>query len=713
VTRPGAGELLWPFARFGEALVAAAKAAGLTSVGEGALPPPPEALRAERASFGLYPAAERWVQHVARVGAFDAQTAVLRADEVVAVASGAALLALIGGGGVWLLATLPRRGRRGPFRVLTPGGDEIALSRRELRALVEPVLASQPLPWQGRVAAGLGADPARLGPLLSGLAAEQGVAAPAAFGWMLRPLPSAPLMTLLREGNLHGLVARTVAYSLARSALTTGALVALGANVLAGRLDRGRLAAWGLAVAGAVPVHLLLTRAQSELSLALSVVTRRRLLEGALRLDPDDVRRRGAGSLLAVTNESQRVDALAVGLGFSLLTGAFDAAGVAVLLAFGPYGGLIVALYALFCAGLAWSARSTYRRKRAWSDARLELSNDLVAKMVGHRTRVAQQGPAHWHRGEDEALFAYRRTSRAMDLAALPLRLGPRAWAAVGFAALGPALLVQTPPEALFVGVAGVLLSAQALTTICGALLALVEAGSAWATVREVFAAVAPPAPAADAAALLAARADDRAPLVDVVDVSFRYPPRGRAVLQGCSLRVKKGDRVLLEGPSGGGKSTLAALVAGLRRPESGLVLVAGFDQYSLSPEAWRNVVAAAPQFHENHVLSNTLAFNLLMGRNWPPMPGDLEECEALCDELGLAPLIERMPSRLHQPVGDTGWQLSHGERSRLYLARALLQRADLVVLDESFGALDPETLERCMATVLRRARSLIVIAHP
>jgi ATP-binding cassette, subfamily B, bacterial len=101
------------------------------------------------------------------------------------------------------------------------------------------------------------------------------------------------------------------------------------------------------------------------------------------------------------------------------------------------------------------------------------------------------------------------------------------------------------------------------------------------------------------------------------------------------------------------------------------------------------------------------------MGRNWPPMPGDLEECEALCDELGLGPLLERMPSRLHQPVGETGWQLSHGERSRVYLARALLQRADLVVLDESFGALDPETLERCMAAVLRRARSLVVIAHP
>jgi ATP-binding cassette subfamily B protein len=63
--------------------------------------------------------------------------------------------------------------------------------------------------------------------------------------------------------------------------------------------------------------------------------------------------------------------------------------------------------------------------------------------------------------------------------------------------------------------------------------------------------------------------------------------------------------------------------------------------------------------------------------------------------------------------VGETGWQLSHGERSRLYIARALLQRADLMILDESFGALDPATLRRCLQTTLDRARTLMVIAHP
>lgn len=65
------------------------------------------------------------------------------------------------------------------------------------------------------------------------------------------------------------------------------------------------------------------------------------------------------------------------------------------------------------------------------------------------------------------------------------------------------------------------------------------------------------------------------------------------------------------------------------------------------------------------------------------------------------------------QVVGETGWQLSHGERSRLFVARALLQHPDLIILDESFAALDPETLAQCVECVRRRARTLMVVAHP
>ena len=184
-------------------------------------------------------------------------------------------------------------------------------------------------------------------------------------------------------------------------------------------------------------------------------------------------------------------------------------------------------------------------------------------------------------------------------------------------------------------------------------------------------------------------------------------------MLSGCALDIRRGDRVLLEGPSGGGKSTLGALLVGLRVPDAGRMTLAGVDQRDLGLARWRGRVGAAPQFHENHVFSQTFLFNLLLGRAWPPRREDVAEAEAVVRELDLGPLLARMPSGLEQLVGESGWQLSHGERSRLYIARSLLQPLDVRVLDESFAALDPETLERALACVLKRAETLVVIAHP
>ena len=90
-----------------------------------------------------------------------------------------------------------------------------------------------------------------------------------------------------------------------------------------------------------------------------------------------------------------------------------------------------------------------------------------------------------------------------------------------------------------------------------------------------------------------------------------------------------------------------------------------------------------------------------------------MAKARALCIELGLGALLSRMPAGLMQQVGETCWQLSHGERSRVFLARALLQDADLTILDESFAALDPRTLQRSLSFVLKRAATGLVIAHP
>jgi ATP-binding cassette subfamily B protein len=203
-------------------------------------------------------------------------------------------------------------------------------------------------------------------------------------------------------------------------------------------------------------------------------------------------------------------------------------------------------------------------------------------------------------------------------------------------------------------------------------------------------------------------------PLLRFEDLKLRYAADAPEALRSCSQQVYPGNRILLEGPSGGGKSTLAVVLSGLRAPDSGVLLLCGRPSAELSPARWRGQVVLAPQFYDNHILTDSLLFNLLLGRRWPATEEDAGAAFAVCEILGLRPLLERMPQGLAQSVGDGGWVLSHGERTRVFLARALLQNeAKLLILDESFAALDPETLRRSAKGILAAAPALVVIAHP
>jgi ATP-binding cassette subfamily B protein len=299
---------------------------------------------------------------------------------------------------------------------------------------------------------------------------------------------------------------------------------------------------------------------------------------------------------------------------------------------------------------------------------------------------------------------------------ALLTAVAPRGWLVIGILGLAPAFIRGgSSIAALAIGLGGILLAYAALRRLTAGLSQLSDAAIAWKQVAPLFhAAAQKPAkqdlnPGDDLNGALKTGEI----LLDARDLVFRHNDRTEPAIKGCDLRIRTGDRLLVEGPSGGGKSTLASLLAGLRQPDSGLLLLRGFDRQTMGDENWRRLVVSAPQFHENHVLAETFAFNLLMGRRWPAWPADLEECETVCRELGLGDLIDRMPAGLQQMIGETGWQLSHGERSRLFIARAILQHADLVLLDESFAALDPDNLRRALTSVLKRTPTLMVIAHP
>jgi ATP-binding cassette subfamily B protein len=529
---------------------------------------------------------------------------------------------------------------------------------------------------------------------------------------------SAPFLLQLRERGLLRHLGVLLASHAAQYALWLLSWYVVGLAALQGRYDGGWLAAWVLLLATIVPLRLLALQRQGLVAVQAGALLKRRLLLGTLRLGTDEVRAQGTGQFLGRVLESDAVETQSTVGGLQGLTAAVELAGAAIVLLLGGGGLLHLGLLIGWAVLGGLLAVRYYRAQRAWADMRLGMTHALIEQMVGHRTRLAQRSRADWHAHEDRALERYLDASGTLDRsAAALLTIVPRGWLVLAAAVLGWAFVTAASPAALAVGLGGTLLAYQALRRLTLGLLNLTGAAVAWRQVAPLFRAageeeVAVPAACGGADTPPTALAAGET-VLEARGLTFAYPASGRVVLRDATLHIRRGDRLLLEGPSGGGKSTLAALLAALRRPDAGLLLLRGLDPQTLGVEAWRRRVASAPQFHDNHVLTGTLAFNLLLGRAWPPTPQDLEEADALCRALGLGPLLDRMPAGLHQMVGESGWQLSHGEKSRLFLARALLQRADLVLLDESFGALDPENMARSLRCVLERSATLLVIAHP
>ncbi len=455
----------------------------------------------------------------------------------------------------------------------------------------------------------------------------------------------------------------------------------------------------------------------ARLAVAAGALLKSRLLLGGLRMDIETIRAQGAGQVLARVMESQAFESLAINGGLAAIVAVVELAFSVWLLAIGAGGWLHVVLLAGWLTLTVILGVRYFGRLDRWTSTRLNMTHGLVERMIGHRTTLAQESPARRDLHEDRQMKDYLAASSGMDRSALPLMaILPAGWMILGILGMMPAFLAgSTTTASLAIGIGGVMFAGRALAGVASGMAAAARAGIAWREIGPLYRAAArmpKPGPFIPSDRISAGPGEGRASLIDAESLAYAYPDQPGQVLKGASLTIEHGERLLLEGGSGSGKSTLASLLVGIRTPQSGLLLLNGLDRHTLG-ESWHRFATEAPQFHENHVLSGTLGFNLLMGRNWPATEDELDEAREVCEELGLGDLIRRMPSGLMQTIGETGWQLSHGERSRIFLARALLQDAQLTVLDESFAALDPETLKLCLDCVFRRARTLVVIAHP
>jgi ATP-binding cassette, subfamily B, bacterial len=706
--------LTWSVDTLGTALARAATL--LNPEAAGSAPVSPNAVPSDRESAALH--VGHWLEMACEALALGAQPVNPRAKTLDELAPGpgrASLLTLAGAAvsPPRYLCLLPAR--PAGMNVLAPDGRIVALSDGDQDALDARIFGESECPPAVLTAvARLPLGARRFTRLRRSLRRRGRRFARVPEGWIFTSSPTS-LADRARSAGLFTQAWLGAAAYLAQVCCFAGAMWLAGRGALNGHLERSWLVAFGFMLAMMVMFRGLAGSRLGTIWVAMTGLARERLLESITRLDPDEVRHRGVGQWMGLVLEVDALENAARGGGLLGLTAICDLAVGMFVLLIGAGGLVHVVLLAAWTTFLALRLIRYRRRLAAWTDARLHLTHEQVERMVGHRTVVMQGDPVRAAADDARALARYDRLGAMADeeLALLQTVL-PRGFLLSGLLAFSPGLLAGTIGTGdLAASLGGLMLVASALQKLGNAAPALAVAAMAWIRLSSVLAKGVPArhpddgVPGAQrsqgepAGALLAGR-----------EVFLQYPGRSEPVLRGCSFNISRGDHILVEGDSGSGKSTLGALMAGLLAPSSGLMLFAGLDHHSLSGRRWRRMASGVPQFHVNHVFSSSLLFNLLFGRRWPPRIEDVQEAERVCRELGLDDVIGRMPAGLQQIVGDSGWQLSHGEKNRLFLARSLLQPVDIRVLDETLGALDPETAERVLACLVRRSETLVLIAH-
>lgn len=196
---------------------------------------------------------------------------------------------------------------------------------------------------------------------------------------------------------------------------------------------------------------------------------------------------------------------------------------------------------------------------------------------------------------------------------------------------------------------------------------------------------------------------------IKIKNICWKYFNTNEYVLQDLSLTIHKCESIALIGFSGAGKTTLADIIMGLLKPQSGSVEMDGIDIFSI-PHQWAKIVGYVPQ--SVFLIDDTVRANVAFGLKRDVISD--EKVWMALEQAQLKNFIEGLPDGLETIVGERGVKLSGGQRQRIAIARALYENPDILVLDEATSALDNETESAVMESInaLQGSKTLIIVAH-